>query len=213
MSQVPGSRGVLSFVFAETDEVTHAHHCGYCLIPTLHQPITVSKHTFYCILLSTAHIQSWWRTRGVAELFLLWLTRLLLLLFTRHEQALVIQWLEGIWPRDTILDTTNKIGVPIFDSTDVNWESWRMKFEPYADLANMGAHLDLAAEQTSFITQDGLDANSVTKSKTVHASLITKCEGKALPLVSFVPRRFGVEAWRVLKEVYEGKVENAQQRP
>ena len=87
-----------------------------------------------------------------------------------------------------------------------------MKFEVYADLAKMGAHLDLAAEQTSFITHDGLDANSVTISKTVHALLITNCEGKARSLVSLVPRRFGVEAWRVLQEEYEGKVENAQQR-
>ena len=79
-----------------------------------------------------------------------------------------------------------------------------MKFKAYADLANMGAHLDVAAEQTSFITHDGLDSNSVTMSKTVHALLIRKCEGKALSLVSFVPRRFGLEAWRVLKEGYEG---------
>ena len=77
--------------------------------------------------------------------------------------------------------------------------------EEYDDLANMGAHLDVAAEQTSCITHDGLDANSVTISKTVHASLFTKCEGTALSLDSLVPRRFGLEAWRVLKEEYEGK--------
>ena len=69
----------------------------------------------------------------------------------------------------------------------------------------MGAHLGVAAEQTSFITHDGLDANSATISKTVHALLITKCEGKTLSLVSLVPRRFGLEAWRVLKEEHEGK--------
>ena len=46
----------------------------------------------------------------------------------------------------------------------------------------------------------GLDANSVRISKTVHALVNTKCEGKALSLVSLVPRRFGLEAWRVLKE-------------
>ena len=80
-----------------------------------------------------------------------------------------------------------------------------MKFEAYADLANMGAHLDVAAGQTSFIKHDGPDANSVTPCRTVHALLITKCEGKALSLVSLVPRRFGLEAWRVLKEKYDGK--------
>ena len=75
-----------------------------------------------------------------------------------------------------------------------------MKFEAYADLASLEVHPDVAAEQTSFITHDALDANSVTMSKTVHALLITKCEGKALSLVSLVPRRFGLEAWRVVKE-------------
>ena len=42
-----------------------------------------------------------------------------------------------------------------------------MKFEAYADVANVDSHLDVAAEQTSFTTHDGLDANSVTISKTV----------------------------------------------
>ena len=73
-----------------------------------------------------------------------------------------------------IMDSRNTIGVPIFDGTDADWESWRVKFEAYADLANMGAHLDVPAEQTSFITHDGLDANSATISKTVHALLIAK---------------------------------------
>ena len=83
-----------------------------------------------------------------------------------------------------------------------------MKFESYADLANMGSHLDVAAEQTSFITHDGLDANSVTISKKVHALLITKCDGKALSLVSLVHRSVGFDAWRVPKEELEGTSEN-----
>ena len=94
-----------------------------------------------------------------------------------------------------ILDIRNTTGVPIFDGTDANWESWRVKFEAYADLANMEARL----------THGGLDANSVTISKTVRALLITTCEGQALTLVSLVPRRFGLEAWRLLKEKNEGK--------
>ena len=69
----------------------------------------------------------------------------------------------------------------------------------------METHLDVAAEQSSFIRHDGLDDNSRLTSKTVGALLITKCEGKALSLVSLAPRRHGFEAWRVLKEKYEGK--------
>ena len=68
----------------------------------------------------------------------------------------------------------------------------------------MGTHLDVAAEQWSFITHDGLDDNSLSKSRTVDAVLITRCDGKALSMVSLVPRRHGLEAWRVLKEEHEG---------
>ena len=80
-----------------------------------------------------------------------------------------------------------------------------MKFEAYADFANMVTHLDFAAEQSLFVRRDGLDDNSLLISKAVHALLITKCEGKARSLVSPAPRRHGFEAWRVLKEEYEGK--------
>ena len=79
-----------------------------------------------------------------------------------------------------------------------------MKFEAYADLAGMGAHLDVAAEQTALIKHEALDANGLLVSRKGHALVITRCEGKALSLVSLVPRRFGLEAWRVLKDVYEG---------
>ena len=87
-----------------------------------------------------------------------------------------------------------------------------MKFEAYADLANMGTHLDVAAEQSSFIRHDGLDDKSLLISKTFHALLITKCEGKALSLISLVPRRCGFEAWHSSKKSTRAKVEIAQQR-
>ena len=69
----------------------------------------------------------------------------------------------------------------------------------------MVTQLDVAAEQSSLIRHDGLDDNSLLISKTVRALHITKCEGKALSLVSLDPRRQGFEALRVFKEEYEGK--------
>ena len=89
-----------------------------------------------------------------------------------------------------ILNTRNTIGFPNFDGTDANWEGWRVKFEASADLSGMGAQLDAAAEPPAFIKHKSLDANSLLASRTVHALLITKCESKALSLVSLVPRRF-----------------------
>ena len=77
--------------------------------------------------------------------------------------------------------------------------NWRVKFEVYADLANMGAHLDVAEEQTYFIKHEGLEAISLTITKTVHSLLITK-RRRSTVSGSLVSRRFGFEAWRVLKE-------------
>ena len=76
----------------------------------------------------------------------------------------------------------------------------------------MVTHLDVAAEQSSFVRHDGLDDNSLLISNTVHALLITKCEGKALSLISLVPRRHGFEAWRSSRKSTRAKVEIAQQR-
>ena len=62
-----------------------------------------------------------------------------------------------------------------------------MQFEAYADLANMGAHLDVASEQTPLITHDGrLHTNSFTVSKIVHVLIITTCEGEALSISGFL---------------------------
>ena len=60
----------------------------------------------------------------------------------------------------------------------------------------MGAHLDVLADQTAFIKHEGLDAISLVVIGTVYALFIIKCEGKALALVSWVPRRFGLEVWQ-----------------
>ena len=68
----------------------------------------------------------------------------------------------------------------------------------------MGTHLDVAAEQWSFIRHDGLDDNSLSIMRTVNAVLVTKFDGNALSMVSLVPRRHGLEAWRVFKAEQEG---------
>ena len=52
----------------------------------------------------------------------------------------MVQWLEGIWPRDTCSMTAG--GGGILDKehgTDANWESWRVKFVAYVDLAKRGS--------------------------------------------------------------------------
>ena len=60
----------------------------------------------------------------------------------------------------------------------------------------MGSHLDVQNKDPSGREQCHDKQNS---------SDLAHHEGKALSLVSLVTRRFGLEAWRVLKEEYEGK--------
>ena len=47
-----------------------------------------------------------------------------------------------------ILDTRNTIGIPTFDGTDGAWDAWRTKFEAYADLADLGEHMEIAEKQS-----------------------------------------------------------------
>ena len=104
-----------------------------------------------------------------------------------------------------ILDTRNAIGIPNFDGSDANLESWRVRFGASADVANMGRTQTLLQNSHHSSDTHGLDDNSLLMSKTVRTLLITKCVGRARSLVSLVHRRHGFEAWRVLKEEYEGK--------
>ena len=96
-----------------------------------------------------------------------------------------------------ILDIKNTTGISNFDSSDANWESWRMRFEAQAGLANMVTHLDVAAEQSFFVRHDGLYDNSLLISNTVHALLITKCEGKSRWLLNVRALKHGVPQTRV----------------
>ena len=83
-----------------------------------------------------------------------------------------------------LLDAKNTIDISNFDGTEESWKKLASTVRS-ADLAGMVAHLD-AAEQTAFIKQQGLDANSLLVSGTIHALRSTKCECKLLSLVSLL---------------------------
>ena len=93
-----------------------------------------------------------------------------------------------------ILDTRNTFGVPSFDGTEPHWESWRVKLRRVQTWQTWDYILDVAAAHTSSTTHDGLDGSSQSAKAKLYLSL-----------VSLVPRRLGLEAWRVLKEEYEGQ--------
>ena len=105
----------------------------------------------------------------------------------------------------SVIDTRNTISVPTFDGSDANWDAWRTKFEAYADLTGVGNYLEAAEAETDFISNGRMTEDPLAASTTLYALLVTKTDGKALSLVTLVPRRHGLEAWRVLKGEYEGR--------
>ena len=105
----------------------------------------------------------------------------------------------------SVIDTRNTISVPTFDGSDANWDAWRTKFEAYADLTGVGNYLEAAEAETDFISNGRMTEEPLAASTTLYALLVTKTDGKALSLVTLVPRRHGLEAWRVLKGEYEGR--------
>ena len=127
--------------------------------------MSVPNHTFHCIFFTTAHTQAWQRSRDGTELNFV----VAELLGKQFDSSSSLACVEGARTCDPVVggslapcpcsvaaeaggifNTRNTIDIPNFDGTDANSESWWVKFEAYADLAGLGAHLDVAAEQTAF---------------------------------------------------------------
>ena len=72
--------------------------------------------------------------------------------------------------------------------------------------------MDVAAEQTSFIRHEGLDANSLATCRTFRTLLVTNCEDKALSLVSLVPCALDLKRGEYARKSVRAKVGIAQQR-
>ena len=103
-----------------------------------------------------------------------------------------------------LVDTRLDLRTPTFGGDDAGWESWCMKFEAYAHLVGLGPGMETAAENDGHIDLDTLNAEALVQSRNLYALLIGKCDGRALSIISLVPRKNGYEAWRMLKKEYEG---------
>jgi hypothetical protein len=104
------------------------------------------------------------------------------------------------------LDTKGGIRGQSFSGSDADWDSFRLKFEAYTDLLGIGGYMDAAENEINRIgnaTPSNQDA--VNCSKALYALLIVKCEGNALGILTLVPQRYRLEAWRLLDGEYEGK--------
>ena len=108
--------------------------------------------------------------------------------------------------QNPFLDTRGDVRVQSLSGLDAEWDTFRLKFEAYTDLLGMGEFMDAAEQEAGMIDNATLKVvGAVDCSKALYALLIAKCEGKALGVITLVPRRHGLEAWRLLKAEYEGK--------
>lgn len=103
------------------------------------------------------------------------------------------------------LDVGDKVKLGDFNGEDKDWDAWSVRFEAYCDLAGMGDALEGAESCTTTIVNDQLGAEALQASRTIYALLISHTQGRALGIVTLCPRRHGLEAWRRLKQEYEGR--------
>ena len=103
-------------------------------------------------------------------------------------------------------DTRGDVKVNSFSWFDTDWDAFKIKLEAYTDLLGMSDYMDDAELQVHPIDNDLLSTQEALDcSKALYSLLVAKCEGKALGIVTLVQRRYGPEAWRLLKAEYEGR--------
>ncbi len=82
---------------------------------------------------------------------------------------------------------------------DAECDAFKLQFEAYCELLGVGEIMEVAESQSSAIEHDGISEAVLAVSRALNVLLVTKCEGKALSIVSLAPKRHGLECWRQLK--------------
>ena len=93
-----------------------------------------------------------------------------------------------------LVDTRLDLRTPCFGGDDAGWESWCLKFEAYCHLVGLGPSMDAAAERTDPIRTESMGDETLAMTKNLYALLISKCEGRALSIVSLAPLKTGFES-------------------
>ena len=97
-------------------------------------------------------------------------------------------------PQQDFVDTRLDLRTPNFDGIDAHWGSWVLKFEAYCHLAGLGDVMEAATSSLIAIVMEELGEEAQTKSKNLYALLVSKCDGRALALISLTKGKNGFEA-------------------
>ena len=101
------------------------------------------------------------------------------------------------------VDTKLDLRTPSFDGSDVHWEPWALKLEAYCELVGLAAAMEVAAEHDAPVQMADMSDDNKKITKSLYALLVSKTDGRSFALVSLVPGKSGLEAWRRLKIEYE----------
>ena len=107
-----------------------------------------------------------------------------------------------------LIDTRGEFKVGYFDGNDEHWVHWSLKFEAFTSLLGWEDAMTTAAMHGTEVSLQGVEQTVTETARALFSLLVAKCEGKAFGIVQLCPKGNGLEAWRRLKDEYEGRSGN-----
>ena len=83
--------------------------------------------------------------------------------------------------------------------------AWSLKFEAFTRLLGWEDAMSTAAMHGTEVSLQGNEQLVTETARALFSLLVAKCEGKAFEIVQLCPKGNGLEAWRRLKDEYEGR--------
>ena len=108
----------------------------------------------------------------------------------------------------SLIDTRGEFKVGSLDGKDEHWVHWSLKFEASTSLLGWDDAMNTAALHGTEVSLQGVVQAVAETARALFSLLVAKCEGNAFGIVQLCPKGNGLEAWRRLKDQYEGRSGN-----
>ena len=105
----------------------------------------------------------------------------------------------------SLIDTRGEFKVGSFDGKDEHWVHWSLKFEAFTGLLGWEDAMATASTLGTEGSLKGVEQVVTDTARALFSLLVAMCEGKAFGIVQLCPKGSGLEAWRRLKDEYEGR--------
>ena len=107
-----------------------------------------------------------------------------------------------------LVDTRRVFKVGSSDGKDEHWVHWSLKLEAFTSLLGWEDAMSTAAVHGTDASLQGVEQLVTETARALFSLLVAKCEEKAFGIVQLCPKVNGLEAWRRLKDEYEGRSGN-----